>query len=87
MKDFLNKLLSGLDNHTKGFSARKLSAFVVILCIIAAHIKWITLGNFDDLDMVLTIDYGFISLCLGMTTYESIKTKNNENINQRQDSA
>ncbi len=78
MKSILNKILSGLDTNTKGFSARKMSAFVVILLCIAAHIKWITLGDFKELDMVLTIDYGFISLCLGMTTYESIKTKQNE---------
>ena len=77
MKDILNKLLSGLDTNTKGFSARKMSAFIIILCCIAAHVKWITLGDFKELDIVLTIDYSFISLCLGMTTYEAIKTKQN----------
>lgn len=76
MKDLFNKLVSGLDTHTKGFSARKMSAFVVIICCIAAHIKWIALGDFKELDMVLTIDYGFISLCLGLTTYEAIKKNN-----------
>jgi hypothetical protein len=76
MKKILDKLISGLDTHTKGFSARKMSAFVVILCCIAAHIKWIALGDFKELDMVLTIDYGFISLCLGLTTYEAIKKNN-----------
>lgn len=78
MKNILNKILSGLDTNTKGFSARKMSAFIIIVCCIAAHIKWITLGDFKELDMVLTIDYSFISLCLGMTTYEAIKTKQNE---------
>lgn len=69
--------MSGLDTHSVGFSARKMSAFVVIICCIAAHVKWIALGDFKELDMVLTIDYGFISLCLGMTTYQAIKNGNN----------
>jgi len=78
MKTIINKILAGLDTHTKGFSARKMSAFIIILCVITAHIKWITLGDFKELDAVLVIDYGFISLCLGMTTYENIKTKQND---------
>ena len=78
MRDIINKLLSGLDTNTKGFSARKMSAFVVIICIISAHVKWITLGDFSQLTTVLTIDYAFIGTCLGMVTYESIKTKQNE---------
>jgi hypothetical protein len=81
MKDILNKIFSGLDTHTKGFSARKMSGFVIITCVIIAHVKWIVLGDFKELDMVLTIDYSFISLCLGLTTYEAIKTKQNESNN------
>jgi hypothetical protein len=73
MNKILSKILSGLDTHTQGFSARKMSAFVIIICCIAAHVKWIALGDFNELDIVLGIDYGFIALCLGMTTYESIK--------------
>ena len=73
MNKILSKILSGLDTHTQGFSARKMSAFVIIICCIAAHVKWIALGDFKELDIVLGIDYGFIALCLGMTTYESIK--------------
>jgi uncharacterized membrane protein len=73
MNKIISKILSGLDTHTQGFSARKMSAFVIIICCIAAHVKWIALGDFKELDIVLGIDYGFIALCLGMTTYESIK--------------
>lgn len=79
MNQILTKILSGLDTHTKGFSARKMSAFVIIICCIAAHVKWIALGDFKELDIVLGIDYGFIALCLGMTTYESIKTNGSSN--------
>lgn len=73
MKDLINKILSGLDTHSTGFSARKMSGFVIIICVIASHIKWLTLGNLADLGTVLTIDYAFITACLGLTTYESIK--------------
>jgi len=79
MKQFFQKITAALDTHSKGYSARKLSAFVVILCIIAAHIAWLKNAfikdDFNLLEGVLIIDYGFISLCLGMTTYESIKKK------------
>jgi len=70
----INKLLSALDTHSVGFSARKLSAFVIIVCCISAHVKWMALGDFSQLTTVLTIDYSFIALCLGMTTYEKIKS-------------
>ena len=73
MKDLINKILSGLDTHSVGFSARKMSAFVVIICVIAAHVKWITLGDLTELGSVLTIDYTFIASLLGLTTYEAIK--------------
>jgi hypothetical protein len=75
VKEIVSKILSSLDNHSKGYSARKLSALVIIICVISAHIKWITLGDFSQLEMVLTIDYAFISTMLGLTTYQAIKTK------------
>lgn len=73
-------MIKALTTDTEGYSARKLSAFVIILCVIATHIKWISLGDFADLDMVLAIDYSFIGVCLGMTTYETItKIKSKKN--------
>jgi hypothetical protein len=75
MKNILNKLISSLDNHTKGYSARKLSALVVMLCVIAAHIKWLSLGDFSLLGEILIIDYGFVAALLGMTTYSSLKSR------------
>ncbi len=74
MKDFINKLISSLDVHTKGFSARKLTAFGVMICVIAAHIKWLSLADFSLLGEILLIDYTFVAALLGMTTYQSIKT-------------
>jgi len=74
MKQLLNKLISSLDTHTKGFSARKLTAFAVMLCVIAAHVKWLSLGDFAMLGEILLIDYAFVAALLGMTTYQNIKT-------------
>lgn len=79
MKEFINKIIASLDNHSKGFSARKLSALVVMACVVVAHAKWWTNGDLTMLGEVLMIDYGFIALCLGMTTYEAIKNKTQDN--------
>lgn len=81
MKDLIQKILSSFDTHTLGFSARKLSAFTIIICVVVAHVKWTALADFSQLTTILTIDYSFIALCLGMTTFEAIKNKqiNKEN--------
>lgn len=75
MKDIFNKLIGAFDTHTQGFSARKLSAFVVIVLIVITHIKWFKSDHWEHLDAVLALDFSFISVCLGMTTYQAIKTK------------
>lgn len=82
MKEFINKIIASLDTHSKGFSARKLSALVVMGCVIVAHIKWWSAGDLTMLGEVLVVDYGFIALCLGMTTYEAIKNKSVTNGNE-----
>jgi len=74
MKDIFKKLFGALDTHSKNvYSARKLSAFVVVVLIIILHVKWFKSDRWEYLGEVLALDFGFISLCLGMTTYESIK--------------
>lgn len=85
MKELFLKLQSAFDTNTKGFSARKLTAFAIVLCVFVAHIAWIknafVKDDFSLFEGVLIIDYGFISTLLGMTTYEAIK-KNKVNDNQ-----
>jgi hypothetical protein len=85
MNNFWNKLVSSLDVHSKSFSARKLSAFAVMVCVITAHIIWLMHSfkkeDFSLLESVFIIDYGFISVCLGMTTYEAIKNRSNAPVN------
>ncbi len=78
MKQILNKLVSSFDMHTKGFSARKLTAFAIVACVVAAHIKWLKIGDLTQLGEILIIDYSFIAALLGMTTYENIKSKKDE---------
>lgn len=80
MKNILDNILKSLDNHSKGFSARKLSALVVIILVVIAHVKWIYKADFSLLTEVLMLDYGFIGVCLGMTTFEAIKNKQNDTL-------
>ncbi len=78
MKDFINNIISALDTHSKGFSARKLSAFAIIIMVIVCHVKWFASDKWEYLGEVLALDFGFISVCLGMTTYQAIKEKTAE---------
>jgi hypothetical protein len=70
----IKKLLASLDNTNNGYSARKLTAFVIVSLVILAHVKWLNLGDLTQLGEVLIIDYTFISALFGMTTYQKIKS-------------
>jgi hypothetical protein len=77
LTDIYNGFIGSLDTKPhNGFSARKLTSITVMACVVAAHIKWIALGNFQQLEMVLTIDYAFVAALLGMATYQRLKEKN-----------
>jgi len=78
MKELINNVLKSFNGNAEGYSSRKLTAFAIILCVIAIHIKWLTLGNLSQLEMVLTIDYGFIAALFGMTTYSALKNKKDD---------
>ncbi len=78
MKDIIsnlyNKFLGSLDNEkNKGFSGRKITAFGLVIVVIAIHIKWIVLADLGNIENILIIDYSFISALFGMTTYQSMK--------------
>lgn len=81
MKEFIHNITNSLSTSDGGYSARKLTSLTIIICVVATHVKWIALGNFTQLEMVLTIDYAFVAGLLGMTTYQAIKKSNNENTN------
>jgi apolipoprotein N-acyltransferase len=86
MKELFIKLQSAFDTHSKGFSARKLTAFAIVLCVFVAHIAWIKSAflkeDFSLLEGILIIDYTFIGGLLGMTTYEAIKKQGNDGIGE-----
>ena len=71
MKDILDSFKMG----NAGFSSRKLTAFTIIACIVAAHVKWLSLGDLSQLGEVFIIDYGFVAALFGMTTYSGLKNK------------
>lgn len=74
MKKFLSDVLDSFKITETGLSSRKLTAFVIVMLVIIIHAKWLMTGNLSQLEMVLTIDYAFISALFGMTTFTSIKT-------------
>jgi hypothetical protein len=71
MKNIIDSFKMG----NAGFSSRKLTAFTIISCIVAAHVKWLSLGDLSQLGEVLIIDYGFVAALFGMTTYSGLKSK------------
>jgi len=82
MKQFIQKLIDSLENNTKGFSGRKLTAFAIVLCVVVAHVKWLSLGDFTLMSEIFLIDYGFIAALFGMTTYQNLKSKDTEKVEQ-----
>lgn len=78
MKKIFNDLLDSFRINESGFSSRKLTAFVIVILIIVIHAKWLALGNLTQLEMVLTIDYAFVSALFGMTTFQSLKNFSKE---------
>ena len=70
MKKFIDNLFASLDNRASGFSGKKLTALALVVCVVAAHVKWLSYGNFDQLVTVLMTDYGFIAVLFGINTYD-----------------
>lgn len=68
---------SSWEYTSKGASARKLTAFAIMVCVVFVHFIWMihssSKGDFSLLISVLYADYSFVGLLLGMTTYQYIK--------------
>ena len=73
MKEIFDNIMKSFNGKEEGFSSRKLTAFAIVVMVIIAHIKWLSLGDLTQLEMVLTIDYGFIAALFGLTTYSALK--------------
>lgn len=77
MKEFFKRILGSLDNFTKNaFSARKLTAFVIMLCVIAGHVIYykhcFTKEDFALFDTILIIDYIAVAFFLGIVTIQQV---------------
>lgn len=63
-------------------SARKISAMWMMVLVTIAHSAWLKKAfmenDFSLLSTMVTIDLGFIALCLGLKTAETIFTKKPE---------
>ncbi len=71
----ISKLLASFDNDTKGFSARKLSAFIAVAISVYATIHYVDSTNTIS---ALKVWLLFALLCLGIITAEQlIKIKSN----------
>lgn len=79
MKNLWNKIIGSFDNHSKDtFSARKLSAFVIMVMVVILHIKWFKSDKWEYIAEVLALDFTFILVCLGLATWQAIKQSKKE---------
>lgn len=75
--NFWQKLVRSLDNVTKNaFAARKLTAFVIMICVIVGHGFYYKHCYFKDdfslFDTILIIDYVAVGFFLGLVTVQNI---------------
>ena len=75
-------VIGSLDNKkNSGFSARKITVLVVMVCILLIHLSWLKHAflreDYKYIIEILTIDSLFVLLLLGIVTIEQIsKLKN-----------
>ena len=90
MKEFFKRLVGSLDNFTKeAFSARKLTAFVIVVCVLVGHGIYykhcFTQEDFSLFDTILIIDYIAVAFFLGIITIQQViefkNGKKNESTN------
>ena len=74
MKNIINNLFASFNNQEGGFSARKLTAFALMVLIAYVHYKYVDLSNAIE---AILIDLAGVLLLLGIITFEQIlKFKN-----------
>src|SRR5690554_3873693 len=82
-----NWIISTFDTHTKGASARKITAFWVMLVLVTtSRGVWLVWAwkhdNFDLLEVLTDADYLLVAGLLGLTTYQALKEKKQTNEEQ-----
>ena len=69
MKKIVNSLLASFDNHSQGYSGRKLTAFALMVCIAWIHFKLIT----PELAIeAMIVDLCGVMLSLGLVTASNL---------------
>ena len=69
MKKIIENLINSLNNTDSGYSARKLTAFSLMILIAYVHYKYVDLSNAIE---AILIDLGGVLLLLGIVTFEQI---------------
>ena len=82
IKDVYEGIIGSLDNKkNSGFSARKISVLVVMVCVIFIHLSWLKHAflreDSEYIIEILTIDSLFVLLLLGIVTMEQITNLKN----------
>lgn len=75
IKEIFENILKSLKTDKEGFSARKLSALVVMIMVVCLHVKWFRSDRWEYIGEVLGFDFMFILCCLGLATWQSVKEK------------
>jgi hypothetical protein len=87
---FFKRLVNSLDNTNQGFSARKLTAFIIIASVIVGHFFYYkhcyTKEDFSIFTSVLIIDYCASGFFLGIITFQQIINFKNGNSTKQQES-
>jgi hypothetical protein len=83
MKQFFKKLFASLDNHSLGYSGRKLSSLAGVMVGV-----YITVHEIPKTDLITALYawLGFALLCLGIVTVQNIIDFKNGKENNNTDS-
>ena len=75
LKEILENILNSFKTNAEGYSARKISAFIIMIMVVCLHIKWFRSDRWEYIGEVLGFDFMFILCCLGLATWQSVKEK------------
>jgi len=80
-------IIGSLDNNkNSGFSARKITVLVVMVCVVFIHASWLKHAflreDYEYIIEILTIDSLFVLLLLGIVTIEQISKLKNGSKNE-----
>jgi hypothetical protein len=78
LKEILENILQSLKTNKDGYSARKLSALVIMIMVVCLHVKWFRSDRWEYIGEVLGFDFMFILCCLGLATWQAVKEKSND---------